>query len=311
MKLDIAILSRGPHLYSTQSLMRAGLRRGHRMRIIDYARCSLMVGRGNNRIFYENERLPNFPAIIPRIGASFTSEGAAVISHFESLNTFSTVKAKALLQSRNKLRALQKLSRCGLEVPRTVYLGGGQDLSTLVDFLGGFPIVIKLQESTHGVGVLLADNLRSAEATIEALQKLRGKIILQEFIREAESRDIRAIVIAGEVAAVMERQAKDGEFRANLHRGASASKILLSEEEEKLVINAVKVIGLDVAGVDLLRSSRGPLLMEVNASPGLEGIEAVTRVDVAGQIISFTERRVRELFNYQRNLKRWHSKETP
>lgn len=306
MKLDIAVLSRGPQLYSTQSLMRAGIRRGHRMRIIDYTRCSLFMERGVVKIYYEDSVLPQFAAIIPRIGATFTNQGAAVISHFEALNTYSTVKANALLLARNKLSALQKLARCGIDVPKTAYLSYDQPLESIINKLDGFPIIIKLQESTHGIGVIKAESLQTAESVIEAFQRLKGNVIIQEFIAEAKGSDIRAIVIAGQIIAAMERRAKPGEFRSNLHRGAMAKRVKLTEKEEKLILDSTKVMGLDVAGVDLLRSDRGPLIMEVNASPGLEGIETVTRIDVAKQIVFFTERRVKELHNYQNNLQKWH-----
>ena len=308
MKLDIAILSKGPQLYSTQSLLRAGIRRGHRMRIIDYTRCSLLMNRSSANIIYDDQVLPHYEAIIPRIGASYTSQGAAVISHFEALNSFSTVKARALLLARNKLSSLQKLSRCGLNIPKTAYVSPGQSLQKVIEKLGGLPVVIKLQEGTHGVGVVLAHTHQAAESTIEAFQRLKGKVILQEFIHEAKGSDIRVIVVAGNIIASMERQAKEGEFRSNLHRGATAKRVKITLEEEKLVKDAVKVMGLDVAGVDLLRSARGPLIMEINASPGLEGIETVTQTDVAGQIVLFIERRVRELHNYRSNLKKWHPK---
>ena len=238
--------------------MRAGIRRGHKMHLIDYTRCSLVINENRAGIYYEEQALPYFAAVIPRIGASFTTQGAAVISHFEAMNAYSTVKAQALLLARNKLSSIQKLARCGLNVPKSAYVSPGQPIQPIIKALGGLPIVIKLQESTHGIGVILAESIQSAESTIEAFQKLKGKVIIQEFIREAQGSDIRAIIISGEIVAVMERQAKDGEFRSNLHRGATAKKIKLDDQEEKLVKNAAKVMGLDVAGVDLLRSARGP-----------------------------------------------------
>ncbi|HQU60513.1 MAG TPA: RimK family alpha-L-glutamate ligase [Saprospiraceae bacterium] len=302
--MKIAILSRGPQLYSTQSLIRAGIRRHHGMHIVDHTRCTLIVGRGKPQIYYGDYVLPRFDAVIPRIGASVTSLGASVISQFEMMNTFTAARPEALLQSRDKLRCLQKLARCGVEIPRTVAVVPGQELLPLINSIGGLPVVIKMLESTHGIGVILAETYRTAESVIEAFQRKGERLIIQEFIREAKGADIRALVVAGEVVATMERRAKPGEFRSNLHRGASAEAMNLSLEEEVLVKKVVKLMGLDVAGVDFLRSQRGPLIMEVNASPGLEGIEGITGVDVAGNIIEFIERRVREQQNYQANTKK-------
>lgn len=288
--MKIAILSRGPQLYSTQSLVRAGMKRGHNMRIVDHTRCTLSLGRGQARIFFNDYALEHFDAIIPRIGASVTSQGASVISHFEMMKAFTVARSEALLQSRDKMRCLQRLAHCGIEVPRSALVSPGQDLMPLLGGLGGLPVVIKLLESTHGNGVLLAETYRMATSMIEAFQRMGERVIVQEFIREAKGADIRALAVAGEVVAVMKRQARSGEFRSNLHRGASGKVDTLSKEEEQAVLKSVEVLGLDVAGVDFLRSKRGPLIMEVNASPGLEGIESITGADVAGRIIEFIER---------------------
>lgn len=274
------------------------------MKVIDHSRCGLIFDRGSAKISYEYNVLRNFDAVIPRIGASITAQGALVINLFEMKNVFSTTRSEALLLSRNKLRSLQKLAQCGVDIPKTAFPVNGQDLDMLVKALGGFPVVVKLLESTHGIGVMLIENKNSLEAILETVNSLSGQVIIQEFIREANGADIRAIVVAGEIVAVMERQARDGEFRSNLHRGASAKVAQLNEDEIKLIKSSVRIMGLDVAGVDILRSERGPLVMEVNASPGLEGIETVTGIDVAGIIIDFIERRVRELKNYRSNLKR-------
>jgi ribosomal protein S6--L-glutamate ligase len=302
--MNIAILSRGPQLYSTQSLYRAGLRRGHYMHIIDHTRCTLVVDRGAPQVYYDDFRLNSIDAVIPRIGASVTSQGAAVINQFEMMNAFTVARAEALLQSRDKLRCLQKLSRCGIDTPRTVFAAPGQNLSHLINLVGGLPIVIKLLESTHGIGVLLAESYHSAESAVEAFQKLGGRVLLQEFIAEAQGADIRAFVVAGEIVATMKRQAQEGEFRSNLHRGASSTAIHLNEHEQQLVKKTVRMMGLDVAGVDILPSNRGPLIIEVNASPGLEGIETTTQVDIAGKIIDFVEKRVLELRNYRNHAEK-------
>lgn len=289
--MNIAILSRGPYLYSTQSLLRAGVQRGHQMRIIDHTRCHLVLHKNSPQIFYQNMRLSHIDAIIPRVGASVTSLGAAVIEHFDMMNVFSLLGVNALRQSRDKLRSFQKLSRHGIALPKTALVGPPEELRPLINSLGGFPIVIKLLEGTHGNGVVMADNYQQAISMVEAFQKLKERVLVQEFIKEANGADIRALVVGKEVVAVMKRQAIEGDFRSNLHRGAKAFRDRLSKEEQEMVLNTVKIMGLDVAGVDLLRSNRGPLIMEVNASPGLEGIETITGVNVAGKIIAYLEKR--------------------
>lgn len=300
--MNIAILSKGPQLYSTQSLLRAGIRRGHHMRVIDHTRCNLIINPGGLQIIYEGQRLRRIHAIIPRIGTSVTMHGVAVINQLEAMDAFSVAKADALLQSRDKLRCLQKMARFRLPVPKTLIAGVGEDLSELIRHVGGLPVIIKLAEGTHGVGVVLAETFAAAESIIDAFQKMKEKILIQEFIAESKGADVRALVVGGEVVAAMKRQAKEGEFRSNLHRGATSESINLDPVEAEVVKKAVKLLGLDVAGVDLLRSNRGPLLMEVNASPGLEGIETTTGFDIAGKIIEFVERRTEELRNYRANL---------
>jgi ribosomal protein S6--L-glutamate ligase len=302
LAMKIAILSRGPQLYSTQSLVRAGLKKGHEMHIVDHTRCVFSIGKDNPSIYYDGYPLTTFDAVIPRIGASVTQQGAAVISQFELMRTVTVVKADALLQCRDKLRCLQKLARWGIDIPKTISVVSGQDYRNSIGSIGGLPVVIKLLESTHGIGVILAETFRNAEATIEAFQRLKERVIIQEYIKEVKGADIRAIVIAGEVVAVMERQAKAGEFRSNLHRGATAKKVMLSDPETAMVIKVAKLMGLEFAGIDFLRSRRGGLIMEVNASPGLEGIETITGVDVASKVIEFIEKRVQEKRNIASNL---------
>ncbi|MCG8332384.1 MAG: 30S ribosomal protein S6--L-glutamate ligase [Chitinophagales bacterium] len=293
--MKIAILSRGPFLYSTQSLVKAGQRRGHEMHIIDHTRCLLSIGRGRPQVYYDGYQLPLFDAIIPRIGASVTQQGAAVINQFELMRTFSVANADALLQCRDKLRCLQKLAQKGIAIPQTVSVVSGEDLFPVISSVGGLPVVIKLLESTHGVGVILAETFRNAEATIEAFHRLKERVIVQEFIKEVKGTDIRAIVVGGKVVAAMKRQAKAGEFRSNLHRGATAEKVVLTEAENQLVSQVAKLMKLNFAGVDFLRSNRGGLIMEVNASPGLEGIEGVTEIDVAGKVIELIEKECKEV----------------
>lgn len=289
--MKIVILSRGPQLYSTQSLLRAGMRRGHQVRIIDHVNCQFSIQKGQMSVLHNGFPIDPPDAIIPRIGSSVTAKGAAVIAQFEAMGIQTTVDSMALLRARDKLRCLQALAAQGVDVPKTAYLNDTQYLPTIIRQLGGLPIVIKLLESTHGVGVILAENLKSAESTIEVFQQLNERVLLQEYIEESKGADIRVLVVAGRVIAAMKRQAQPGEFRSNLHRGASAEAIRITEQEKQLVIKATQIMGLKIAGVDLLRSHRGPLVMEINASPGLEGIETITRIDVAGEIIRYLERR--------------------
>ncbi|GAB5551022.1 MAG: 30S ribosomal protein S6--L-glutamate ligase [Saprospiraceae bacterium] len=293
MKMKIVILSRGPQLYSTQSLLRAGMRRGHQIRIIDHVLCDFMIEKGQMSVYHNGFLIDQPDAIIPRIGSSVTAKGAAVISQFEAMNRITTVRSMALLQARDKLRSLQKLASCGIGIPATAYLNDTENIRTIIDRLGGLPVVIKLLESTHGIGVILAESFKSAESTVEAFQKLKERVIIQEFIEEAKGADIRALVVAGEVVAAMKRQAQAGEFRSNLHRGASSTPVKLTAQEKEVVLRSTKIMGLDIAGVDILRSSRGPLIMEINASPGLEGIETTTRIDVSSKIIHYLEKRFR------------------
>jgi ribosomal protein S6--L-glutamate ligase len=291
--MNIAILSRGPQLYSTQSLFRAGKRRGHFMHLLDHSRCNLLMEDGQFRIIENGRILPPIEAVVPRIGASVTNIGAAVIAQFENMDVFSVATSEALLRARDKMRCLQYLQQNGLPIPTTILVGNTDELPALIDRIGGFPVVIKLLESTHGAGVLLSHTLANTKATIEAFHRLHERVTIQEFIREAQGADYRAFVVDGEIVASMKRQALEGEFRSNLHRGGTATVVELTEEEQHIVLRAAEVMGLAVAGVDLLRSERGPLIMEVNASPGLEGIEKTTEVDIADKIINYVERGVR------------------
>ena len=292
--MNIAILSRGPQLYSTQSLFRAGIKRGHQVQIIDHTRCDLLVEKNYAEVLYDNFPLGHIDAIIPRIGASVTTQGAALINHFETMNVFTVARSSALLQARDKLRCIQKLARFGIDVPRTVFVNSTANLHYVVEELGGLPVVIKLLEGTHGIGVILSETISNAEATVEAFHRMKQKVFIQEFIEEAGGADLRAIVINGEIVAAMKRQARPGEFRSNLHRGASSELVKLTAQEAFVAKKAVRIMGLDVAGVDLLRSARGPLVMEVNASPGLEGIETTTGIDIAGKIIDLIEKKIRK-----------------
>jgi ribosomal protein S6--L-glutamate ligase len=247
--------------------------------------------KGRLEISYNGHFLEEVDAVIPRIGSSVTFQGAAVIQQFELMKVFTVARSYALVQARDKLRCMQKLASYGLDVPRSMFVGQGQQVEALINAIGGLPIIIKITESTHGSGVLLADTYHSASGIIEAFHRLKEKVMIQEYVKEASGTDIRVLVVAGKVVAAMKRSAAKGEFRSNLHRGASAITEQITARERELAVKATQIMGLDVAGVDLLRSSRGPLILEVNASPGLEGIENTTGVDVAGKIIAFIERK--------------------
>lgn len=290
--MKLAILSRNPELYSTRRLVEAAEQQEHEVEVIDHLRCNIIMEKKHPRVYYKGHNLDYFDAIIPRIGASVTFYGSAVIRQFEMMHVFTTVDSEALVRSRDKLRSTQIMSKHGLGLPKTVFTNYSRDVDSIIESVGGAPIIIKLLEGTQGLGVVLADNHKSAVSVIEAFNGLKARIIVQEFIAEAKGADIRAFVVDGEVVGAMERRAKEGEFRSNLHRGGSSSVIELSKEEEEAAIEATRVIGLRVAGVDMLRSNRGPLILEVNSSPGLQGIEKATGTDVASKVIGFVERSV-------------------
>lgn len=290
--MKIAILSRKSNLYSTTRLRQAALDRGHYVRVIDHMQCNLIMEKGKPKIQYRGEILPKYDAIIPRIGASVTYYGAAVIRQFEMMNVYTPVTSSSLLRSRDKLRCLQNLSRAGLGLPRTVFTNFSRNADDLVKLAGGAPLIIKLLEGTQGLGVVLAETKSAATSVVEAFHDLKAKVIVQEFIKESKGADLRAFVVGGEIVGSMKRQAKEGEFRSNLHRGGSSQVIKLNKIEKQTAILAANVIGLGIAGVDLLQSKRGPLIIEVNSSPGLEGIEGATKVDIAGKIIDHLEKTI-------------------
>lgn len=288
--MKIAILSRDSTLYSTRRLKEAGEERGHEVRVIDHMRCYMNITSHNPKVMYQSKPLEDIDAIIPRIGASNTFYGTAVVRQFEIMNVFTANESQAISRSRDKLRCLQILARRGIGLPVTGFAHSTQDIEGLIDIVGGAPLVIKLLEGTQGIGVVLAETQQAAKSVIEAFRGLDANILVQEFIKEAGGMDIRCFVIGDKVIAAMKRQGAPGEFRSNLHRGGSASKIRLTPEERSTAIRAAKAMGLRVAGVDLLRSNHGPVVMEVNSSPGLEGIEKATETDVAGKIIEFLEK---------------------
>lgn len=290
--MKIVVLSRNAHLYSTSRLVEAGEKRNHEMLVIDHTKCDLLIEKKNPQILYKGKPLEGVDAVIPRIGASVTFYGAAVVRQFEMMKVFTATESQALVRSRDKLRSLQILARAGLGLPKTAFTNYSKDVKTVIQNVGGAPCVIKLLEGTQGVGVVLAENQNAAESVIEAFNGLKARVIIQEFIKEAGGADIRAFVVDGVVVGAMKRQAKDGEFRSNLHRGGSAQIIELTDEEENAALKAAKVLGLGIAGVDMLQSKKGPLIMEVNSSPGLEGIEGATGKDIASAIIRYIERHV-------------------
>jgi len=288
--MRIGILSRGPELYSTDRLKTAAESLGHEVAIIDTLHCYMDITSSRPTVRYYGEELPKYDAIIPRIGASITFYGTSVVRQFEMMGTFCINESVAISRSRDKLRSLQLLSRKGIGLPRTGFASKPDKVDDLIKNVGGAPVVIKLLEGTQGIGVVLAETKKAAESIIEAFMGLKANILVQEYIKEAGGADIRCLVVGGKVIAAMKRQAPAGEFRSNLHRGGSAEIVKLTPEERKTAVNAAKVMGLNMCGVDILRSNNGPVVMEVNSSPGLEGIESATGKDVAKMIIQFLEK---------------------
>lgn len=287
--MKIAILSRKSSLYSTRRLVEAGRERGHEMRVVDTLRCYMNITSLNPEVHYKGEVLTGFDAVIPRIGASITFYGTAVLRQFEMMGVYPVNESVAINRARDKLRALQLLAREGIGLPVTGFAHSPDDVQDLIRMVGGTPLVIKLLEGTQGIGVVLAETRKAAESVIDAFMGLRANIMVQEFIKEAGGSDLRCFIVGGKVIAAMKRQAKEGEFRSNLHRGGTATLVKITPQERNAAVKAAKVLGLNVAGVDILRSSHGPLVLEVNSSPGLEGIEQATGKDVAGIIIEFIE----------------------
>jgi len=288
--MKIAILSRNRKLYSTRKLIEAAERRGHTVSVIDVLRCYMNIVPHTPEIHYKGRHLEGFDAVIPRIGASVTFYGTAVVRQFEMMGVYTMNESVAITRSRDKLRALQLLARKGIGMPATGFAHAPDDTSDLIDLVGGAPLVVKLTEGTQGVGVVLCETGKAAESVIDAFRGLDAYFLVQEFIEEANGADIRCFVIGGKVVASMLRQAKPGEFRSNLHRGGSAHPVKITPEERSTAVRAAKILGLNVAGVDILRSRHGPVVMEVNSSPGLEGIEGATGVEVADLIIQFVEK---------------------
>ena len=288
--MRIAILSRNPKLYSTRRLKEAALARGHEARVLNTLSCSIEVAHGSPRLYYKHKKLSTYDAVIPRIGASITFFGTAILRQFEQMGVFCVNPSHAISVSRDKLRALQVLSRHKIGIPTTMFVRHVSEILPSIERMGGPPVVIKLLEGTQGIGVILADSTKVAEAVIETLAgPAKMSVLLQQFVSESRGKDIRAFVVGGRVVAAMRRTATGDEFRSNIHRGGSAEVVELDEEYQRTAVHAAQIMGLRVAGVDLLEGKDGPILMEVNSSPGLEGIEESTGVDVAGEIISLIE----------------------
>ena len=290
--MKIIVLSRNAKLYSTMRLVEAAKQRGHEVMVVDHLKCTIEIEKKRPKIFYNGSYLENVDAVIPRIGASVTFYGTAVVRQFEMMKIFSAIESQALVRSRDKLRSLQLLARAGVALPKTIFTNYSKEVDHIVEKAGGAPVILKLLEGTQGLGVVLAETKNAANSVIEAFNGLGARIIVQQFIKEAGGADIRAFVVDGVVVGAMKRQGKEGEFRSNLHRGGSASLITLSDEEETAALKAARAMGLGIAGVDMLQSKSGPLVLEVNSSPGLEGIEAATKKDIAREIIRYVERNV-------------------
>ncbi len=290
--MKIAVLSRNQGLYSTKRLVEAIVNRGHECRVVDHMKCDIIMDDKGPKIYYKGENLTDIHAVIPRIGASVTYYGTAVVRQFEMMKVFSALESIAITRSRDKLRSLQILSKWGIGMPKTAFTNFSKQENTLLKHIGSAPVVIKLLEGTQGLGVVLAETDKAAKSVIEAFDSLKTRVILQEYIEEAGGADIRAFIVNGEVVGAMKRQGKEGEFRSNLHRGGAANVIKLSRAEKTTALKAAKCMGLAIAGVDMLQSKRGPMVLEVNSSPGLEGIEKATGVDIAGKIVEYIEQSI-------------------
>lgn len=292
--MQIIVLSRNSKLYSTSRLVEAIEEAGHEATVLDHLKCDLVSEKDNPTIYYRGTKIKGVDAVIPRIGASVTFYGSAVVRQFEMMKVFTAVESQALVRSRDKLRSLQILARAGVGMPKTVFTNYSSEVKKVIASVGGPPLIVKLLEGTQGVGVVLAPTQKAAESIIQAFHSMKARVIVQEFIEEAKGEDIRAFVVDGKVVGAMKRTGKEGEFRSNVHRGGTVELIKLNKQERNAALVAARSMGLSIAGVDMLQSERGPLVLEVNSSPGLEGIERATKSDIAAKIISFVERKVKQ-----------------
>ena len=291
--MKIGILTRGPELYSTRRLVEAAEQHGHEVVLVNPLFCYMDITSNRPSMHYRGKTLDGLDAVIPRIGASITFYGTAVVRQFEMMGVYSVNESVAISRSRDKLRSLQLLARKGVGLPVTSFAHSTKSTADLIEMVGGAPLIVKLLEGTQGKGVVLAETQKAAESTIEAFRSLKAHFLVQEFIKEAGGADFRCFVVGDKVVAAMKRQGKEGEFRSNIHRGGSAAAVKITPEERQAAVRAANIMGLNVAGVDLLRSNHGPLVMEVNSSPGLEGIEQATGLDIAGKIMTFIEKNAR------------------
>lgn len=287
--MKIAILSRFPESYSTSRLVEAAKARGHNVRVIDYTKCYVEIEKSQPTIHYMGEKLEGIDAIIPRIGFSNATYGAAVVRQFEMMRVFSTASSLALVRSRDKLRSLQLLARGGIGIPKTVFARKAKEVDDIIKLVGGAPLVVKLTEGTQGIGVVLAETNKAATSVLQAFYGIDVSILTQEFIEESNGSDIRALIIGNEIIGGMKRQGLEGEFRSNIHRGGKGEQVELTQKERNIAVKAARVLGLPIAGVDIIRSNKGPLVLEVNSSPGLEGVEAALEMDLAAKFIEFVE----------------------
>lgn len=288
--MKLAMMARNPNLYSHKRIVEAAEARGHTIKIIDTLRCYMNIASKRPEVYYNGESLKGYDAVIPRIGASVTFYGLAVLRQFEMMGVYPLNESVGIGRSRDKLRSMQLLARIGVGLPVTTFAHDPKQTEEVLKLAGGAPLVIKLLEGTQGIGVVLADTDRSAKSVIEAFRGAKVNILVQQFIKEAGGTDVRALVIGGKVVAAMQRTGAEGEFRSNLHRGGSAQTIKITPQERSTAVKSAKAMGLNVCGVDMLRAKDGPVVMEVNSSPGLEGVEKATRIDIAGKIIEFIEK---------------------
>lgn len=292
--MKIIILSVNQNIYSTQRLVEEAVKGGHSVSVVDHTQCSVKLGKGRPQIIFNNTDIIKLPdVIIPRIGFSVSRHGAAVVKEFEMNGVYSTARSLGILRAQNKVRTLQIMNRKNIPIPQTVFSINPKNIDEQIELLGGPPVIIKLQEGTQGLGVILAETKQSAKSIMDTFYNMNASFMLQEYVRESNGEDIRIIVAGKKIVAAMKRKGQLGEFRSNIHRGGTGEVAVLTEREKKIALRATKYLGLPVAGVDIIRSKKGPLLLEVNASPGLQGIETYTRVNVAGEIIKFLENHVR------------------
>ncbi len=294
--MNIFILSRNKNLYSTSRLVEAGNKMGHNIRVVDYMRCYMNITSRKPTIYYGGESLGKVDAVIPRIGASNTFYGTAVVKQFEMMNCYCVNTSDAIANSRDKLRSLQILAEAGINMPITGFASHTKDIEGVIESVDSIPLIMKLLQGTQGQGIVLAETRKAAESVMSAFRQLDADIMVQEFIKESGGTDIRAFVVGEQVVASMKRTAPEGEFRSNVHRGGTMENIALTSEEVEMAVNASKILGLSIAGVDLMRSDRGPLILEVNSSPGLQGIETCSNIDVAGKIITFIQQRIENMW---------------